>query len=424
MPQSLSRLRSRCMKMLWPNPSERVCELIRQIAEGLLPVPDEVVDQVWRASQREARQREYVDDPVLSEADRRLCKANLTHWLVSNLQEPGRRVTPAKDREMLITARDLVLRGMDLNEIGSWRAAQRVGWGLWVEQCFAATTDRDELRELIEVSTNSLTTYTDDSIAAVGTYVDEIRAEMGLGAQAQRHTTVQLLLQGARISPGRAEEQLGYPLAGHHVAAILWVDSPADVHELERAAECVMRTCGATRRLTLPPSTSALWLWIPAHEAPPAADVLHVLEKTPGVRVTLGRPGAGLPGFRQSHLDAAAAQRLLARVGSPRQVVRYEDVHLVDLLTADPSQAEQFVAGALGDLATADPVLQCTVRTYIAEGYSVSRTADRLFAHRNTIERRLAKARTMLPRPLDHDPTSVSAALMLVELQQDQGSGC
>ncbi|MEU9478732.1 hypothetical protein [Streptomyces sp. NPDC048191] len=247
--------------MLWPNPSERVCELIRHIAESQLPVPDEVADQLWRASQRETRQREYVDDPVLSEADRRLNKANMTHWLVSNLREPGRRVPPPKSSEMLIFARDLVLRGMDVNELGSWRAAQRVGWGLWVEQCFAATADRDELRELIEVSANSLTTYIDDSIAAVGTYVDEVRGEMGLGAQAQRHTTVQLLLQGARISRRRAEEQLGYPLAGHHVAAILWVDSPADVHKLERAAEYVMRMCGATRRLTLPPSTSALWLW-------------------------------------------------------------------------------------------------------------------------------------------------------------------
>ncbi|MGD6755838.1 PucR family transcriptional regulator [Streptomyces sp. BH105] len=412
------------MKMLWPSPSERVCELIRQIAESRLPVPDEVVDQVWRASQRAARQREYVDDPVLAEADRRLCKANMTHWLVSNMQEPGRRVTPAKDREMLIIARDLVLRGMDLEELESWRAAQRVGWGLWVDQCFVATDDREELRELMEVSANSLTTYIDDSIAAVATYADEIRGELGFGAQAQRHTTVQLLLQGARISRARAEEQLGHPLAGHHVAAILWVDSPVDAHELERGAENVMWTCGATRRLTLPPSTSALWLWLPVDEVPPTADVLRVLEKTPGVRATLGRPGSGLTGFRQSHLDAAAAQRLLARVGSPRKVVRYEDVHLVDLLTADPSQASEFVSRTLGGLATADPVLQCTVRTYVAEGYSVSRTADRLFAHRNTIDRRLAKARTLLPRPLDHDPTSVSAALMLVELQQDQRIGC
>jgi DNA-binding PucR family transcriptional regulator len=94
-------------------------------------------------------------------------------------------------------------------------------------------------------------------------------------------------------------------------------------------------------------------------------------------------------------------------------------VRLVDLLTADLNRAAQFVAGTLGDLATADPVLQRTIRTYVDEGFSVSNTAERLFAHRNTIDRCLAKACTMLPRPLDQDATSVSAALMLVELRRD-----
>ena len=417
------RIRCALMDTLWPTPSERVCDLIRSIAERLLPVSDDVADRLWAASQRETRQREYVEDPVLSRADRRLSKANMTHWLVSNLREPGRRVPPAKDNEMLIFARDVVLRGMDTDELGSWRAAQRVAWDVWIEACFAATTDHDVLRELIEVSANSLTTFIDDSIAAVGTYVDEVRGELGLGAQAQRHTTVQLLLQGARISRSRAEEQLGYALTGHHVAAIAWVDSVDDVHDLERASEYVMRACGAMRRLTLVPSTAALWLWIPVREVPPTTAFLDALKMTPGVRVALGRTGADLTGFRQSHLDAAAAQRLLARVGSPRKVVRYEDVHLVDLLTADLARAEQFVAATLGELATADPVVQRTVRTYVDEGFSVSNTADRLFAHRNTIDRRLARARTLLPRPLDQDPTSVAAALMLVELRQDHPAG-
>ena len=124
------------MDTLWPTPSERVCDLIRNIAEQLLPVSDDVADRLWTASQRESRQREYTEDPVLSDADRRLNKTNMTHWLVSNLREPGRRVLPAKDNEMLILARDVVLRGMDTNELGSWRAAQRVAWDVWIEACF------------------------------------------------------------------------------------------------------------------------------------------------------------------------------------------------------------------------------------------------------------------------------------------------
>ena len=50
-------------------------------------------------------------------------------------------------------------------------------------------------------------------------------------------------------------------------------------------------------------------------------------------------------------------------------------------------------------------------------------TFDLLFAHRNTIDRRLARAKTLLPRPLSEDPASVAAALMLVELREDHFVG-
>ncbi|MFF8380535.1 PucR family transcriptional regulator [Streptomyces sp. NPDC015661] len=408
------------MEELWPAPSPRVSELIRAIAEQMLPLSEDVLDRLWAASQRGTRQRGFVEDPVLAEADRRLNKANMTHWLVSNLHEPGRRVEPSRDPEMYIYARDLVLRGMDIDDLESWRAAQRVGWQWWIEACFAATTDHDELRELVEVSGNSMTTFVDDSIAAVATYTDDVRSELGRGAHTQRFATAQLLLEGAPISRVRAEEQLGYALTGPHVAAIVWADSEELAPHLEEAAEHVMRACGATRRLTLVVSTSSQWLWMPVRVVPPVAGIQKVLAKTPGVRVAFGRPATDVEGFRSSHLDAVAAQRLLARLRSPHVVVRYEDAYLVDLLTADLAKAEQFVANTLGELATADPVIQRTVRMYVSERFNISSTADRMFAHRNTVDRRLARAKAMLPRPLDQDPTGVDAALMLLELQQNQ----
>ncbi|GGX14230.1 hypothetical protein GCM10010341_39760 [Streptomyces noursei] len=184
-----------------------------------------------------------------------------------------------------------------------------------------------------------------------------------------------------------------------------------------------MRACGATRRLTLVTSTAALWLWMPASAIPAAATIDEVLKETPGVRTTFGRPARDVEGFRSSHLDAAAAQRLLARIRSPRTAVRYEDVHLVDLLTADLGQADQFVTTTLGEPSTADPVLRHTVSTFLNVGFNVSHTAEKLFAHRNTIDRRLARARALLPRPLEQDAVSVAAALMLVELREDREPG-
>ncbi|ANZ20832.1 PucR family transcriptional regulator [Streptomyces noursei ATCC 11455] len=411
------------MEELWPTPSARVCELIRALAERMLPLSDDTVDMLWQASQGGVRQQEYVEDPVLAEADRRLNKTNTTHWLFANLNRPGRRVQLTRDPELLIYARDLVLRGLNTDELASWRSAQQAWWERWIRACFTVTEDLDELRELVEVSGNSMTTYVDDLIAAVGTYVDEVRSDLGLGAHAERHATVQLLLEGSRMSRARAEEQLGYSLGGHHTAAIVWVEAEEAAHLLERAAEHVMRACGATRRLTLVTSTAALWLWMPVSAIPAAATIDEVLKETPGVRTTLGRPARDVEGFRSSHLDAAAAQRLLARMRSPRTAVRYEDVHLVDLLTADLGQADQFVSTTLGELSTADPVLRHTVSTFLNVGFNVSHTAEKLFAHRNTIDRRLARARALLPRPLEQDAVSVAAALMLVELRQDRAQG-
>jgi len=113
-------------------------------------------------------------------------------------------------------------------------------------------------------------------------------------------------------------------------------------------------------------------------------------------------------------MDAAAAQRLLARLGSALSIVRYEDVHLVDLLSTDLSSADQFVADVLGELKDASPVLHQTVLTYVDEGLNRTSTAERLYTHRNTIDRRLARVDELLPKPFARNPIEVAAALTLL----------
>ncbi|WP_316767759.1 helix-turn-helix domain-containing protein [Streptomyces sasae] len=49
--------------------------------------------------------------------------------------------------------------------------------------------------------------------------------------------------------------------------------------------------------------------------------------------------------------------------------------------------------------------------TYLSEQCSSTRTAERLFTHRNTVLRRLARADDLLPRPLADNVTAVAAAL-------------
>ncbi len=131
----------------------------------------------------------------------------------------------------------------------------------------------------------------------------------------------------------------------------------------------------------------------------------------PDVRVAVGRPGEGLEGFRGSHLDATTVQSMLARLGSPQPVAAYGDVHLVALLTRDLRAADEFVEDVLGDLVRAAPEVHEVVRTWVQEQCSAVRTAERLYAHRNTVLRRLARAEELLPRPLADDLVAVAAAL-------------
>lgn len=78
---------------------------------------------------------------------------------------------------------------------------------------------------------------------------------------------------------------------------------------------------------------------------------------------------------------------------------------------ADADRAAGFVKQVLGDLESADRELQDTVRTFVAEQCNASRAAARLYTHRNTLLRRLARADELLPTPLAQCTVNVAVAL-------------
>jgi DNA-binding PucR family transcriptional regulator len=396
----------------WPRPSATVRELFRRGAEVALDPRADWVTELHRASLSGAGMRPVAEDPVLAEATRRANLANLLHWAAANVQRPGERVPVDLGPEVLEASRDLVRRGLDHSGLDAYRTAQGVAWRRWMEICFALTADPGELRELLDVSALSITTFVDDTVAAVSARMAAERAELTRGAHAERRAAVSLLLEGAPLGRARAEAQLGYGLTGPHTAVIVWGGPGAGLPEqLEAAAEAAMRAGGAARRLTVVAGASALWVWLPVGRAPEPGAVTAGLSAAPDVRVAIGRPGTDVDGFRRSHLDAATTQQMLARLTSPQQVARYEDVQLVALLTSQPTRVDEFLADTLGGLLGADPETQQTVLTYVRELGNATRTAQRLYTHRNTVLRRLARADELLPRPLADDVLAVAAAL-------------
>jgi DNA-binding PucR family transcriptional regulator len=405
----------------WPRPSERVRELIRRGAEGMLREPETVMTELHEVTFASFGEPIQSLDPALHEAVRLSTEATIRHWLTANVQAPGERVAPFLGEETLGVARDMTRRGLGDRGLDLYRATQAVALRQWMDVCFAMTDDVAVLQELLGVLSRSISTFLDDTIAAITRSIDLERDELTGGTHAQRLAMATMLIEGAPVRTQQAERQLGYRLAGDHVAALLWISSTRDSEgpaaaaggQLEEAAEALMRAAGCRSRLTLVASATSVWLWLPTAVVPGERELLDRLTAVPDVLVAVGRAAAGPEGFRRSHLDATAAQRMQARLGSRRRVVRYEDVHLAVLLSADTALAEEFVRDHLGALAEAGPELIETVSTYIREQFNAARTAERLFTHRNTVLRRLERADALLPRPLRENVTNVAAALEL-----------
>lgn len=389
--------------MSWERPSPRVAELIRTGASALLAAPEAVFEEVDAAVLADP-DSPIAADPVLAAAVRRGNRANLTHWVAENVRDPGAPVKPLLAPEQLSTARDFVRRGLDAAALDFYRVGQNAGWRRWMELGFRLTSDPDELHEFLDVSARSIFSYVDAVIAQVTEQIELERDALTRGTHAQRLELVSLLLEGAPISARRASTRLGYDVDRAHTAAIVWSDEPdADPGVLERAADAIGRAAGA-RPLIVTASASSLWVWVPGPVA---------LQPLEGVRVALGPLAGGMAGFRRSHLDALATQRLMVRTAALR-LASYEDVQAVTLATQDEERADEFVRRTLGDLLTAPAELRETARVYLREGSSATRAARVLFTHRNTVLSRLARIEELLPAPLDGRGLHVALALEIV----------
>ncbi|MEU6577545.1 PucR family transcriptional regulator [Streptomyces sp. NPDC046805] len=395
---------------LWKPPSPRVRDLIRQGAEIALNPRPEWLDELDAATLSGQAQQPVAADPVLAAGTRRTNRSNLLFWAASNVRAPGEPVPANEGDAPLAIARDLVRRGLDESALDTYRVGQGVAVRVWTQIACSLTDDTEELSELLDVSLRSISAFVDDTVAALAARMHVERGELTRGTHAERREIVTLLLDGAPITRQHAQTRLGYALDPTHTAAVVWTDDPdADLHQLDRAADALATAAGQAVPLSVLASAATRWVWVHGH---PHADQLQAaLGRLSTVRIALGSAAPGVDGFRRSHLDALTTQQMLARLSSTQRLASYDEVELVTLLTQDPERADRFVIRTLGDLATAPADIIEAVRVFVAEQCNASRAATRLFTHRNTLLRRLARADQLLPLPLSAHPLDVAAAL-------------
>lgn len=403
--------------MRWDRPSRTVCELIRKGAEIALNASPEWLDGLHKATLASEYMRTIAGDPVLSEAVRRCNRSNQLHWLAANISHPGEPVSANVGAESLAVVRALVHYGMDASVVVDlYRIGQNVAWRAWMQIAFALTSDSDELRQLLDFSAHSIASFIDTTITGIYHQVEVERDQLTRGTHAERRELVAMILDGSPITQRQAENRLGYQLGESHTAAVIWGadDSNRSMSDVDRAAEALIGAASGRRALSVLASAATRWVWLPGADCPDLAGVTAAVSQLSRVRIAVGSTAVGTEGFRRSHLDAIATQRMMARLGSEQRVVRFADVELVALITADPERADLFIKHTLGDFESADTELQRAVLTFVQAQCNASRAAARLFTHRNTLLRKLARANELLPQPLEQASLNIAMALEML----------
>lgn len=233
------------------------------------------------------------------------------------------------------------------------------------------------------------------------------------GLLTRRRETVRAILAGSPIDPATAELCLGYRLDDHHLGFIIRLDDGlGSTADLERTARRVAEQLEARDRFTLPSGDRTLWVWVRTNRR--ATVAVSAIAARSKVRIAFGLPATGMAGFRRTHLESHAAQRVLRRSTRPSRLVLYDSVELEHLISQDESALCAFIerelAGVLGPEASAVRLRE-TLACYLDSMCSVEATARELGVHRNTVRYRIERLEQLLGHPVDSRRLHLEVAL-------------
>jgi hypothetical protein len=298
--------------------------------------------------------------------------------------------------------------------------AYRIGHNRFARWALAALAETATTPGELAAAANHLVLRTDLYIDRVAEALVEIyeseRRRWDSRTDAARTAQLRIVLDNESLGAQAAQDLIGVPLDDWHVAAVGWAeDDTADL----AAARRVLTDCLGRSAVTVLVDDATLWAWASSPRRT-AVDVEALSGRlTAAVRVTLGAPGCGLAGFRQSHREAVRARAVVQSApGAHQRVVRFDDVAVAALLTDQLSVLRVWVRRVLGELAEDDAGtarLRQTVRALLSCGGSYTAAAALLHVHKNTVHYRVQRAEELRGRPLSDGRLDVEVALLACE---------
>jgi DNA-binding PucR family transcriptional regulator len=289
-----------------------------------------------------------------------------------------------------------------------YRMGHAIQWEAWFELVEEAEPDPDARRALLERGSRFFFDYADRMCRFATEHYTEERERTLRSAEQRRVHLVRDVLDGREVDP----DALAYELDGvEHVGLIAWGPEAVDaVRELARSL--------GRRALVVSAAEETWWAWLGARSGGADRDrldrTLSRLRPRAGVRLAIGAPAAGLDGFRRTHRQATAAQRAALQHDDP--VVRFDDVALESLASADPAAAREFAAMELRGIDGDDvrsTKLRETLGAWFACGQNAAATAARLSVHEQTVAQRLRAVEERIGKPVASRRAELETALRL-----------
>lgn len=211
-----------------------------------------------------------------------------------------------------------------------------------------------------------------------------------------REEIVRRLLAGERIEPTKLAE-LHYDIrAAWHLGMVV------TGARMEGVIAALKARLGRDL-LVVPQDGGVAWMWSAARRKPTDAESERMLSPHlhPGTFVTIGEPGAGIDGWRQTHREAQSA--LLVALDERQGVVRYADCHFLVAARQIDTLAQHLRQKYLIPLRSerdGGAMLRKTLRAWVdTEGYASS-AAKILKVDRHTVENHVRIVEKLTGRPL------------------------